>query len=163
GIRSFHVTGVQTCALPIWQAYAGTAAPINFNGLVRQYDLRAGANVGDLQVNLVDRRERSRKSHDIAVALRPELDAIGRAHGASVKVVEVPPGPPVLSPIVAEVYGPDYDAQRRVAKALEQRFLATEGIVDVDTSVESDAAREVLVIDRERAVRLGVSQAAIAE
>ncbi|NLA68398.1 MAG: efflux RND transporter permease subunit [Gammaproteobacteria bacterium] len=146
-----------------WQAYAGTAAPINFNGLVRQYDLRAGANVGDLQVNLVDRRERSRKSHDIAVALRPELDAIGRRHGASVKVVEVPPGPPVLSPIVAEVYGPDYDAQRRIGRALEQRFLATEGIVDVDTSVEADAAREVLVIDRERAARLGVSQAAIAE
>ena len=146
-----------------WQAYAGTAAPINFNGLVRQYDLRAGANVGDLQVNLVDRRERSRKSHDIAVALRPVLDEIGRAHGASVKVVEVPPGPPVLSPIVAEVYGPDYDAQRRVAKALEQRFLATGGIVDVDTSVEADASREVLVIDRERAARLGVSQADIAE
>src|SRR3546814_3072250 len=78
-----------------YQGYAGTAAPINFNGLVRQYDLRAGANLGDLQVNLVDRRERSRKSHDIAVALRPPLAAIGRRHGASVKVVEVPPGPPV--------------------------------------------------------------------
>ncbi|QDW66805.1 efflux RND transporter permease subunit [Luteimonas granuli] len=146
-----------------YQGYAGTAAPINFNGLVRQYDLRAGANVGDLQVNLVDRHERSRKSHDIAVALRPELAAIGRRHGASVKVVEVPPGPPVLSPIVAEVYGPDYDRQRRIGLALEQRFLDTEGIVDVDTSVEADAAREVLVIDRERAARLGVSQAAIAE
>ena len=146
-----------------WQAYAGTAAPINFNGLVRQYDLRAGANAGDLQVNLVDRRERSRKSHDIAVALRPELAAIGRAHGASVKVVEVPPGPPVLSPIVAEVYGPDHARMREVGRALEQRFLATEGIVDVDTSVEADAAREILVIDRERAARLGVSQAAIAD
>ena len=146
-----------------WQAYAGTAAPINFNGLVRQYDLRAGANVGDLQVNLVDRRERSRKSHDIAVALRPELAAIGHAHGASVKVVEVPPGPPVLSPIVAEVYGPDYAAQRRIGRALEQRFLATDGIVDVDTSVEADAVREVLVIDRDRAARLGVSQADIAD
>ncbi|MCK9489997.1 MAG: efflux RND transporter permease subunit [Xanthomonadales bacterium] len=146
-----------------WQAYAGTAAPINFNGLVRQYDLRAGANVGDLQVNLVDRRERSRKSHDIAVALRPELAEAGRLHGASVKVVEVPPGPPVLSPIVAEVYGPDYQRQREIGLALEQRFLATDGIVDVDTSVEADAAREVLVIDRERAARLGVSQAAIAD
>src|SRR5690606_13541547 len=73
-----------------WQAYAGTAAPINFNGLVRQYDLRAGANVGDLQVNLVDRRERDRKSHDIAVALRPQVAGVGRRHGASVKVVEVP-------------------------------------------------------------------------
>ena len=146
-----------------WQAYAGTAAPINFNGLVRQYDLRTGANVGDLQVNLVDRRERSRKSHDIAVALRPALAEVGVRHGASVKVVEVPPGPPVLSPIVAEVYGPDYEAQRRVGLALEQRFLATDGVVDVDTSVEADAAREVLVIDRERAARLGVSQSAIAD
>src|SRR5690554_646001 len=146
-----------------WQAYAATAAPINFNGLVRQYDLRAGANVGDLQVNLVDRRDRSRKSHDIAVALRPQVAEVGRLHGASVKVVEVPPGPPVLSPIVAEVYGPDYQRQREIGRALEQRFLATDGIVDVDTSVEADAAREVLVIDRDRAARLGVSQAAIAE
>ena len=146
-----------------WQAYAGTAAPINFNGLVRQYDLRAGANVGDLQVNLVDRRERDRKSHDIAVALRPDLAEVGARHGASVKVVEVPPGPPVLSPIVAEVYGPDYARQREVGLALGQRFLATEGIVDVDTSVEADAAREVLAIDRERAARLGVSQADIAD
>ena len=146
-----------------WQAYAGTAAPINFNGLVRQYDLRAGANVGDLQVNLVDRRDRSRKSHDIAVALRPQVAEVGRLHGASVKVVEVPPGPPVLSPIVAEVYGPDYQRQREIGRALEQRFLATDGIVDVDTSVEADAAREVLVIDRDRAARLGVSQAAIAD
>jgi multidrug efflux pump subunit AcrB len=146
-----------------YQAYAGTAAPINFNGLVRQYDLRAGANVGDLQVNLVDRRARSRKSHDIATALRPPLAEVGRRHGASVKVVEVPPGPPVLSPIVAEVYGPDYAQQRRIGLALEQRFLATEGIVDVDTSVEAEAAREVLAIDRARAARLGVSQAAIAE
>ena len=146
-----------------WQAYAGTGAPINFNGLVRQYDLRAAANAGDLQVNLVDRRERSRKSHDIAVALRPELSAIGRAHGASVKVVEVPPGPPVLSPIVAEVYGPDYARMREVGRALEQRFLTTEGIVDVDTSVEADATREILAVDRERAARLGVSQAAIAD
>ncbi len=145
-----------------WQAYAGTAAPINFNGLVRQYYLRAGANVGDLQVNLVDRRERDRKSHDIAVALRPQVAAVGRRHGASVKVVEVPPGPPVLSPIVAEVYGPDYARQRAVGRALEQRFLATGGIVDVDTSVEADAAREVLVIDRVRASRLGVDQADIA-
>ena len=147
-----------------YQAYAGTAAPINFNGLVRQYYLREGANVGDLQVNLVDRHDRKRKSHDIAVALRPQLADIGRRHGASVKVVEVPPGPPVLSPIVAEIYGPDYDRARALGRELEQRFLATEGIVDVDTSVEAaDARRQVLQIDRERAARLGVSQADIAQ
>lgn len=146
-----------------YQGYAGTAAPINFNGLVRQYYLREGANVGDLQVNLVDRHDRKRKSHEIAVALRPQVAEIGRRHGASVKVVEVPPGPPVLSPIVAEVYGPDYERARALGRALEQRFLATDGIVDVDTSVEADAAREVLAIDRARAARLGVSQADIAE
>jgi len=146
-----------------YQGYAGTAAPINFNGLVRQYYLREGANVGDLQVNLVDRRDRNRKSHDIAVALRPQVSEVGRRHGASVKVVEVPPGPPVISPIVAEIYGPDYDRARQVGLVLEQRFLATEGIVDVDTSIEADAVREVLAIDRVRAARLGVPQASIAE
>ncbi len=146
-----------------YQGYAGTAAPINFNGLVRQYDLRASANAGDLQVNLVDRHGRDRKSHDIAVALRPLLAEVGRRHDASVKVVEVPPGPPVLSPIVAEVYGPDYDRMRQVGRALELRFLATDGIVDVDTSIEADATREVLAIDRVRAARLGVAQSAIAE
>jgi len=137
-----------------YQGYAGTAAPINFNGLVRQYFLRSGSNVGDLQVNLVDKHERERQSHEIARALRPTLAAIGRAHGASVKVVEVPPGPPVLSPLVAEVYGPDYARSRELGKALEQRFLATEGVVDVDTSVESDAPREVVVVDRARAAGL---------
>jgi multidrug efflux pump subunit AcrB len=146
-----------------YQGSAGTAAPINFNGLVRQYFLRSGGNVGDLQVNLVDKHQRERQSHDIARALRPQLDAIGRRHDASVKVVEVPPGPPVLAPLVAELYGPDYATSRRLAKALEQRFRATEGIVDVDTSVESDAPREVLVVDRARAARLGVPQSAIAD
>jgi len=146
-----------------YQGYAGTAAPINFNGLVRQYDLRAGANVGDLQVNLIERRERRRKSHDIARALRPQLAEVAHRHAARVKVVEVPPGPPVLSPIVAEVYGPDYAHQRRIGRALEQRFLSTRGVVDVDTSVEADAAREVLHIDRVRAARLGVSQADIVQ
>ncbi len=146
-----------------YQGYAGTAAPMNFNGLVRQYFLRSGSNVGDLQVNLVDKHERDRQSHQIALALRPELAAIGARHGASVKVVEVPPGPPVLSPLVAELYGPDYARSRALAKVLEQRFLTTEGIVDVDTSVESDAPREIAVVDRARAARLGVPQSAIAE
>jgi multidrug efflux pump subunit AcrB len=146
-----------------YQGYAGTAAPINFNGLVRQYFLRSGSNVGDLQVNLVDKHQRDRQSHEIARALRPALAAIGDRHGASVKVVEVPPGPPVLSPLVAELYGPDYAQARRLAKALEQRFRATEGVVDVDTSVESDAPREVIVVDRARAARLGVPQSAIVD
>jgi multidrug efflux pump subunit AcrB len=144
-----------------YQGYAGTAAPINFNGLVRQYFLRSGSNVGDLQVNLVDKHLRKRQSHEIARALRPRLAAIGRAHGASVKVVEVPPGPPVLSPLVAEVYGPDYARSRAIGRGLEQRFLATPDIVDVDSSVESEAPREVLAVDRGRAARLGVPQPAV--
>src|SRR5690606_22065367 len=146
-----------------YQGYDGTAVPINCNGLVRQYFLRSGSNVGDLQVNLVDKHARERQSHEIARDLRPALAEIGFAHGASVKVVEVPPGPPVLSPLVAEVYGPDHARSRELAKALERRFLATEGVVDVDTSVESDAPREVVVVDRARGARLGVSQAAIAD
>ncbi|WP_222563889.1 efflux RND transporter permease subunit [Novilysobacter antarcticus] len=146
-----------------YQGYAGTSAPMNFNGLVRQYFLRSGSNVGDLQVNLVDKHERKRQSHEIARALRPALAAIGESHGASVKVVEVPPGPPVLSPLVAEVYGPDYQRSRELALELAQRFRATEGVVDVDTTVESTAPRETLVIDRARAARLGVPQSAVAD
>ncbi len=145
-----------------FQGYAGTSAPINFNGLVRQYFLRSGANVADLQVNLVDKHHRDRKSHDIARAMRPELDAVGRRYGASVKVVEVPPGPPVLAPLVAEIYGPDDAVSRKVAQALAARFRDTDGIVDIDTTVETAAPREVLVVDRERATRLGVDQSTIA-
>ncbi len=145
------------------QAYAGTSAPVNFNGLVRQYYLREGANVGDLQVNLVGKSERQRKSHDIARAVRPALAAIGERHGASVKVVEVPPGPPVMSPLVAEIYGPDPERSRELSLALAGRFAATDGIVDVDTTVEAPAPREVVVVDRARAARLGVSQQAIVE
>jgi multidrug efflux pump subunit AcrB len=145
-----------------FQAYAGTSAPVNFNGLVRQYYLRSGANVGDLQVNLVDKHARERQSHAIARSLRPRLHAIGLQHGASVKVVEVPPGPPVLSPLVAEVYGPDYAATRRVALAVQQQFEATPGIVDVDSTVEAEAFREVYVVDRLRAARAGLTQAAVA-
>ena len=146
-----------------WQGYAGTAAPITFNGLVRQYYLRSGPIVGDLQVSLVDKSERSRQSHAIALAVRPALARIGARYGASVKVVEVPPGPPVLAPIVAEVYGPDYAGVRRAARALERKFKANPDIVDVDTSVEADAPREVLVVDRARAARLGLDQASIAQ
>ncbi|OGT56021.1 MAG: multidrug transporter AcrB [Gammaproteobacteria bacterium RIFCSPHIGHO2_12_FULL_63_22] len=146
-----------------YQGYAGTSAPMNFNGLVRQYFLRSGSNVGDLQVNLIDKHERDRQSHEIARDLRPLLAAVGERHGASVKVVEVPPGPPVLSPLVAEVYGPDYARNRKLALALEKRFQKTEGIVDVDTSVESDAPRETYVVDRVRAARLGVPQSAISD
>lgn len=145
------------------QGYAGTSAPVNFNGLVRQYYLRAGANVGDLQVNLVDKHQRSRKSHDIARAVRPALQAIAARYGAAVKVVEVPPGPPVMSPLVAEVYGPDPERARALAVKLAERFAATDGIVDIDTTVEAAAPRHVVVVDRQRAARLGITQQQIAQ
>ncbi len=144
-----------------FQGYAGTSAPVNFNGLVRQYYLRAGSNVGDLQINLVDKHARERQSHEIARTLRPQLAGIAARYGASLKVVEVPPGPPVLSPLVAEIYGPDYARARQLGLALQGVFKDTDGIVDTDTSVESDSPHEVLVVDRARAARLGVPQADI--
>ena len=146
-----------------YQAYAGTAAPINFNGLVRQYYLRAGPEVGDLQVNLVDKHERDRKSHDIAQAIRPAVEAIAKRHGADVKVVEVPPGPPVMSPIVAEIYGPDYDAQMAVAKQVRAVFEKTEGIVAIDDTVEDDAQRFVIRVLQNKAAMAGVAQKDVVE
>ena len=145
-----------------YQVYAGTAAPINFNGLVRQYYLRSGGNVGDIQVNLVDKKHRERSSHEIAKAVRGELAEIGRRYSASVKVVEVPPGPPVISPIVAELYGPDYEEQKRLGKELEQLFSGTPDIVDIDSTVEADAKRLVIEVDRQRAALLGVPQQRVA-
>ena len=144
-----------------YQAYVGTASPINFNGLVRQYYLRAGSELGDIQVNLVGKSERSDKSHVIATRVRPTLQEIGRRHGANVKVVEVPPGPPVMSPIVAEIYGPDAEGRRQVSKAVREVFEKTEGVVDVDVSAIADAPRKVLLVDRRKAAALGVSQQAI--
>jgi len=141
-----------------YQAYAGTAAPINFNGLVRQYYLRAGGEVGDLQVNLVDKHHRSEQSHAIATRVRTELQAIGQRHGANVKVVEVPPGPPVLSPLVAEIYGPEAEGRRQVAKAVREVFARTEGVVDIDDSSIADAPRTLLLVDRRKAAMLGVAQ-----
>ena len=144
-----------------YQAYVGTASPINFNGLVRQYYLRTGSELGDIQVNLVGKSGRSDKSHVIATRVRPALQAIGRQHGANVKVVEVPPGPPVMSPIVAEIYGPEAEGRRQVAKAVRAVFEKTEGVVDVDESAIVDAPRQVLLIDRRKAAMLGVTQQAI--
>ena len=146
-----------------YQAYAGTAAPINFNGLVRQYYLRASGEVGELQVNLVDKHERSDQSHAIATRVRPALQEIGKRFGANVKVVEVPPGPPVLAPIVAEVYGPEAEGRRAVAKQIRAIFEKTAGVVDVDDSSIVDAPRTLLLVDRRKAALLGVAQQQIVE
>jgi len=145
-----------------YQAYAGTAAPINFNGLVRQYYLRTGAHVGDLQVNLVDKKHRHRKSHDIGLAVRGPLQEIGRKYNANVKVVEVPPGPPVMAPLVAEVYGLDYAGQIEAAQQIRGVFSATPDIVDVDDTVEAPSERLIAHVDRAKAALLGVSQQAVA-
>ena len=146
-----------------YQVYAGISAPINFNGLVRQYYLREGANLGDIQVNLLDRHLRDRKSHEIAAAVRAPLQAIGARHGANLKIVEVPPGPPVMSPLVAEVYGLDYQGQMRVAHQVRAVFEQTADIVDIDDSIEASAPQLSVHIDRARAAGSGVSQTAIVD
>jgi multidrug efflux pump subunit AcrB len=144
-----------------YQVYAGTAAPINFNGLVRQYYLRSGGNVGDIQVNLLDKHRRDRSSHEIASQLRAALAAADGLHGAAVKIVEVPPGPPVMAPIAGEIYGPDYEQQKALGRHLRELFGRTADIVDIDSSVEADAGRYLIEVDRQRAALLGVSQAQV--
>jgi multidrug efflux pump subunit AcrB len=141
-----------------YQAYAGTAAPINFNGLVRQYYLRADSNAGDIQVNLVDKKHRKRSSHEIARSMRELLAPVGEEYGASIKMAEVPPGPPVMSPLVAEIYGPDYEAQKALGRRLENLFRTTDDIVDIDASIEADASRYIIEVDRQRAALLGIPQ-----
>jgi len=161
-----HELGTHLATVPEvtdYQAYAGLSAPINFNGLVRQYYLRALPEQGDLQVNLVAKDKRSRKSHDIAQAVRPRLAEIGRRWGANVKVVEVPPGPPVLSPIVAEVYGPDEAGRIRTAKLVRSALAATPDIVGIDDTVEDAAPRIRLRVDQGKASLAGVARRDIAE
>ena len=145
------------------QGYAGTASPITFNGLVRQYYLRSEADQGDLQVNLVDKHHRSEKSHAIAQRLRPDLEKIAAAHGARIQVVEVPPGPPVMSPLVAEVYGPDEAGRQAVAAKVAQAFHATPDIVAIDTTLKENAPRAFLRVNRQRAESAGIAVATIAQ
>lgn len=145
------------------QGYAGTASPITFNGLVRQYYLRADAEQGDLQVNLVDKHHRHEKSHVIAQRLRVDLEKIAARHGARVKVVEVPPGPPVMSPLVAEVYGPDEAGRAQLAQRVAKAFAGTPDIVGIDTSLKENAARVFLRVQRQRAESLGIPVASVAQ
>ncbi len=148
----------QTPEVTDYQIYAGGASPINFNGLVRQYYLRRGANVGDIQVNLLDKHERERKSHEIARSLRAPLQEIGRRYQANVKIVEVPPGPPVMSPLVAEVYGLNGSGQRAVAAELKTVFEQTPDVVDIDDSIEAEAPKLIIKVDQQKAALNGVSQ-----
>jgi len=146
-----------------YQAYIGTAAPYNFNGLVRHYFLRSGSNVADLQVNFVSKEKRVQQSHDLAKRLRPALKEIGDRYEAGIKVAEIPPGPPVLSTLVAEVYGPDPERQIEIAAAIKKIFEETDGIVDVDWFVEDDQKKLNLVVDKEKAAANGISTEAIAK
>ena len=145
------------------QTYAGVAAPFNFNGLVRHYFLRSGPTVADVQVNLQPKHRRSEQSHDIALRLRPAIDSVARQHGASLKVAEIPPGPPVYSTLVAEIYGPDYEAQVEAARKVRDVFLATDGVVDVDWSVTAPHAELHAAVSQAEATRAGTNPRAIAQ
>lgn len=146
-----------------YQTYVGTSAPISFNGLVRHYDMRMGDNVADIQVNLVDKGERSEQSHDIATSVRADLQAIGKKYNANVKIVEVPPGPPVMSTIAAEIYGPDYDQQIAVAKQVKDILAATDNVVDVDWSVEDAQTEYKFEVDKDKAMKLGIPNAQVVQ
>ncbi|MDH5567311.1 MAG: efflux RND transporter permease subunit [Myxococcales bacterium] len=145
-----------------YQIYVGTAGPYNFNGLVRHYFLRRGPNVADIQVNLLGKHERSAQSHDIVKRVRPVVQAIAARHGARVKLAEVPPGPPVLQTLVAEVYGPEYPRQIEAARRVRDIFESTDGVVDVDWSVEADQPKLVFEVDSEKAALNGISAEHIA-
>ena len=142
-----------------YQIYAGTSGPYNFNGLVRHYFLRSQPNQADIQVNLLSRHDRKAQSHEIARRLRPELDKIAAPFGARIKVAEVPPGPPVLQTLVAEVYGPDYKGQIELAAQVKQVFQQTPGVVDVDWYVEDPQIKYDLKVDLDKAALHGISPA----
>lgn len=140
-----------------YQTYVGTAAPMNFNGLVRHYDLRRGSNVADIQVNLTHKNERDEQSHDIAKLMRPGLQEIGNKFHANVKIVEVPPGPPVMSTLVAEIYGPNLEEQQNIAAQVKTLFAKTADVVDVDWFVEDDQTEFQFNVNKEKAMLAGVS------
>ena len=140
------------------QLYAGTSAPFNFNGLVRHYYLRSGPQQGDLQVNFVSKDERSRASHDLAIAVRTELASLPLPEGAVLRVVEVPPGPPVLATLLAEIYGPDEATRRAAARKVEEAFRSIDFVQDVDTTFYAPAPRQRFLIDQDKLEFHGVEQ-----
>jgi len=146
-----------------YQVYAGVASPYNFNGLVRHYFMRRGANVADIQVNLVGKHERKAQSHDIAKRVRPKVTAIAERYGARVAIAEVPPGPPVLQTLVAEIYGPTEEARLKLAEAVKNIFKTTPGVVDVDWYIEADQQKTPFIIDKEKAALHGISAATISQ
>ncbi len=146
-----------------FQTYAGTSGPYNFNGLVRHYYLRRGANQGDIQVNLLSEDERKRQSHEISKQMRGPIQEIAKKWNARVKVAEVPPGPPVISTLVAEVYGPNYQRQIDVARQIREIFDATPGVVDVDWYVVADQKKLDFQVQQDKAALRGISPAEVSQ
>ncbi|RUM89534.1 MAG: AcrB/AcrD/AcrF family protein, partial [Thermovibrio sp.] len=148
-----------------YEAYIGTSSPFDFNGLVRHYYLRKGGNVADIRINLIDKHERKRQSHEIAKEERPKIQAVAKAVNpeANVKIVEVPPGPPVLATLVAEIYGKDDKLRRKIAKEVEEIFKKTPGVVDVDTLIDADHYKYKVIVNREKARKSGVTEEQIAQ
>lgn len=144
-----------------YQSYVGTAGPISFNGLVRHYDIRRGNNVADIQINLTDKKDRKLQSHDIVKLLRPGIQEIAKRNNANVKLVEIPPGPPVLSTLVAEIYGPDYEQQISIAKQVKDLFNKTNDVVDIDWYVEDNQKAYEFIINKDKAARYGIMPAQI--
>lgn len=149
-------------AVTDYQIYAGTASPFNFNGLVRHYFMRGGPTMADIQVNLLPKHERTEQSHGIATRIRPPLAKIAAKYGAAVAVAEVPPGPPVLQTLVAEIYGPTDEARVLLAKEVKTILLSTSGVVDVDWFRENPRERQILSVDKEKAAINGISEKQIA-
>src|SRR5690606_31216043 len=154
GVASYLLTVPEVTSAEV---YAGTAAPFNFNGLVRHYFMRSGANVADVQVNLAPKHDRKRQSHDIAVAVRPAIDSIARAYDARAKVAEIPPGPPVLSTLVAEIYAADDETRLQAATRVLEVFETTDGVVDVDWTIGAPQDSRTFRVDRALAARAGAS------
>lgn len=145
------------------ELYIGTAAPYNFNGLVRHWFLRKGSNVADIQVNLVSKENRKFQSHDIAMRVRPEIQKIASKYNANAKIAEVPPGPPVLSTLVIEVYGPTEEGRQKLAKEIRKLLENTPGVVDIDTYTEDDQKQIFLEVDQPKAAKLGISPEQVAQ
>ena len=141
-----------------YQIYAGIAAPYNFNGLVRHYFLRSGPSVADIQVNLLPKHSRSLQSHDVAKRIRPQLQEIVHRHGGSLAVAEVPPGPPVLQTLVAEIYGETDEQRVALAQQVKKRFETTEGVVDIDWYREAERKKTIITVDKEKAALSGITE-----
>jgi multidrug efflux pump subunit AcrB len=161
-VSELAVEAIKDPAVVNVQSYAGAASPYNFNGLVRHYFMRQAPHQGDLQVNLVPKEDRSEQSHDIAKRVRTALDPLAKRFGARVQVAEVPPGPPVLQTLVAEVYGPDAGRRLEVAREVRRTLEGTAGVVDVDWYVEAPRTKQRLEVDQQKAAAAGLSAAAVA-